>query len=298
MQKSYQTNRLILSELTFNDAEFIKELVNTAEWIKFIGERNVKTAADAKAYIQKLIDNPNINYWVVKLQKDNTPVGIITFIKRAYLEHHDIGFAFLPKHAKQGFAYEAAVAVLNDVLKNADHSTVFATTIPENKSSIALLEKLGLNLNGEIEHDGDRLLLYGITADKSEIDNLVTSFFSIFTNTNQQLPDWDLIQKLCLPETLIIKKNGLTETVYSLHSFIEPRKEILSNGTLTDFKERQIKEETKITGNIAQRFCRYQKSGYLNGNYFNEYGNKFFQFIKTTNGWKISALIWEDDENI
>jgi hypothetical protein len=50
------------------------------------------------------------------------------------------------------------------------------------------------------------------------------------------------------------------------------------------------------TSNIAQRFSRYQKSGYLNGTYFKEYGSKFFQFIKTNNGWKINSLIWEDDK--
>ncbi len=164
MQKSYQTNRLLLSELTLSDAAFIKELVNTAEWIKFIGERNVTTTADAKVYIQKLIDNPDINYWVVKLKKDNTPLGIITLIKRTYLDHHDIGFAFLPKHAKQGFAYEAAITVLTDVLQDPVHFTILATTIPENKSSIALLEKLGLHLSKEFEHGGERLLLYAVTA--------------------------------------------------------------------------------------------------------------------------------------
>lgn len=95
---------------------------------------------------------------------------------------------------------------------------------------------------------------------------------------------------------IIVKKTEDAEIAYTLKSFIAPREIILSDGTLTEFEENEIAEETKIIGNIAQRYARYQKSGYLNGKYFHEYGNKFFQFVRTQNGWKINALIWEDDK--
>ncbi len=130
---------------------------------------------------------------------------------------------------------------------------------------------------------------------EKEIDELVSVFFGIFTNTNGRQPNWSIIYSVCIPEAIIIKKQGPVETVYDLDSFIAPRREILSNGTLTGFEEAETVSETKIAGNIAQRFSKYQKAGYLNGNYFKEYGNKFFQCIKTTSGWKINSVIWEDD---
>ncbi len=132
--------------------------------------------------------------------------------------------------------------------------------------------------------------------DKLLIDQLTKTFFSVFTNAHQQQPDWKLIHTLCLPETIIVKMTGTTEAIYDLQSFIEPRRKILSDGTLTEFEESEIFEETRIVGHIAQRYSKYQKSGYLNGNHFQEYGSKFFQFIKTINGWKINAVIWEDDK--
>ena len=132
--------------------------------------------------------------------------------------------------------------------------------------------------------------------DKTEIDKITKSFFGIFTNTNKTQPDGTMINNVCIPQTVIIKKSGVAETVYNLENFIGPRKIILTDGTLTDFEERETKEETKIIGNIAQRFSQYEKSGYFNGSYFKMYGNKFFQFIKTQQGWKINSLIWEDDE--
>lgn len=132
--------------------------------------------------------------------------------------------------------------------------------------------------------------------DKLGINSLTKTFFDIFNNIGQKKPDWSSINIICIPETIIIKKTGLTEVIYNLHQFIEPRRQILTDGTLIDFQENEIEEETRIIGNIAQRFSKYQKSGYLNGAYFKEYGNKFFQFIKTDNGWKINSLIWEDDK--
>jgi RimJ/RimL family protein N-acetyltransferase len=146
MQNNYNTARLILNELSLSDAEFISELVNTPEWIQFIGDRNVRSMEDAIAYIQKILDNPNVHYWVVRTRDREILVGIITFIRRDYLDHPDIGFAFLPRHTKQGYAYEAASAVLNDIKKDSSHSEILATTVKENKNSIRLLEKLSFRL--------------------------------------------------------------------------------------------------------------------------------------------------------
>ncbi len=160
------TARLILNELSLNDAAFIFELVNTDEWKKFIGDRNIHTEQDAKTYIQKIIDNPNVNYWVVKTKGQEIPIGIITFIKRDYLEHHDIGFAFLARYTKQGYAYEATVAVLKEVIKDSSHTHVLATILEENVSSIQLLEKLGFRFRNKIQEGNDLLQVYAVATDK------------------------------------------------------------------------------------------------------------------------------------
>jgi RimJ/RimL family protein N-acetyltransferase len=295
MQHTYSTHRLLLNEINLDDAEFISDLVNTPEWIKFIGDRNVRSIAEANEYIQKIISNPNTNFWVVRIQDQRTPIGIITFIKRDYLEHYDIGFAFLAKHTKKGYAHEASIVVLNDAIKNANHKQILATTVKENTNSIQLLEKLGLRFYKEIQNENQLLLVYSITADELLIDQLTKTFFNIFTNSNQQQPNWNTIHTICLPETIIIKKNNDTEEVYNLNDFIEPRKKILSDGTLTEFMEYETSEKTKVVGSIAQRFSRFQKKGYHNGTYFEGNGNKLFQYVKTNNGWKISSVIWEDD---
>jgi RimJ/RimL family protein N-acetyltransferase len=295
MQNNYSTTRLLLNELNLKDSEFILELVNSPEWERFIGNRNITTKEEAEVYIRRLVDNPNINYWVVKMRDLLIPIGIVTFIKRDFLEHHDIGFAFLAEYTNQGYAYEATEVILNDIIKTSTHTQILATTIKENINSIRLLAKLGFQFSNEIQKDNASLLVYAVATDKLLINQVIKIFFSIFSNTNQQQPDWNLIYSICLPEIMIIKKTCRTQTIDNLDNFIEPRRVILSDGTLTEFEEKEINEETKIVGNIAQRFSKYKKSGCLNGKYFEGYGNKLFQFIKTNNGWKINSIIWEDD---
>ena len=166
METSITTDRLLIVPLALTDAKFILELVNSKGWLEFIGDRSVRSEDDALAYIQKINDNPNITYWVARLKDSSTPTGIITFIKRDYLEHHDIGFAFLPLFANKGYACEAAKAVLSEVINNAGHSHILATTMATNFSSIKLLEKLGLDFDKEIEVNDEKLQLYSVATDR------------------------------------------------------------------------------------------------------------------------------------
>ena len=165
MKITYSTERLSLERLTENDADFILELVNTPGWLKFIGERNVRTNEDAIGYIKKINANYDILYWVVRLKKTPTPIGIVTFIKRDYLEHNDIGFAFLPQYAKQGFAFEATNVVLQDLLEGEKHKTILASTITDNTFSIQLLKKLGFTFSKKLKIGTDELYLFSITKD-------------------------------------------------------------------------------------------------------------------------------------
>jgi ribosomal-protein-alanine N-acetyltransferase len=154
------TERLSLNALTVEDSDFIQALVNTKGWLQFIGDRNIHSKEDAIGYIKKINATTNFYYWVVRLTDTLEPIGIISFIKRDYLEHFDIGFAFLPQHSGKGYAYEAAKKVLSIVSSSQEHPIVVATTLPDNVSSINLLTKLGLHFDKEIKVGRERLQVY------------------------------------------------------------------------------------------------------------------------------------------
>ena len=161
----------MLQPLAIADDSFILELVNTEGWIKFIRNRNITSNNEAQAYIHKILDNSNITYWVVTLKDNGYKIGLITYIKRDYLEHHDIGFAFLPNFYKKGYAYEASIAVLYKLVKENDLTHILAITIPENVNSIELLKKIGLEFEQEIERDNEKLHRYGASGERLKIYN-------------------------------------------------------------------------------------------------------------------------------
>lgn len=154
-----ETERLLLRELTVEDAPFIFGLVNEPAWLKFIGDKGVRTLEDAENYI---INGPLKSYaangfglWIVELKEQHMPIGMCGLIKRDALEHVDIGFAFLAVHNGNGYGYEAAAAVLGYAKNTMGVKHILAITNQDNVRSIRLLEKLGLKFERLITMPGD-----------------------------------------------------------------------------------------------------------------------------------------------
>lgn len=158
-----ETPRLILREFNINDANFILELLNTKSWLKFIGNRQVKTLEDAENYIKKiLIDsykNNGFGLWLIQLKENEKPIGMCGLVKREYLPNVDIGFALLPEYANLGYGFESAQATMLYAKNNLKISKVLAITDSTNISSIKLLNKIGLRFEKTIELSNENKLL-------------------------------------------------------------------------------------------------------------------------------------------
>jgi RimJ/RimL family protein N-acetyltransferase len=162
-----RTSRLDLRELDFNDAEFILELLNEAGFIRFIGDKGVRTLADARDYIRH---GPMDSYarngfgLYAACLRNGTPIGICGLVKREGLNDPDVGFAFLSRYWSSGYAVESAAAVLAHAVDTLHIQQVVAITSPDNWSSIAVLEKIGLKFQRMIrlvDHSPE-LKLFGL----------------------------------------------------------------------------------------------------------------------------------------
>lgn len=165
-QSFFTTDRLIIKPLAISDDNFILELVNTEGWITFIGNRNITSRAEARVYVQKTIEDTSKAYWVAILRKNGEKIGIVTLIKRDYLEHQDIGFALLPDFGKKGYAFEATCAVLNQLIQEHKFSHILAITVPYNISSVKLLKRIGFDFEKEIQVENEKVHVYGASANK------------------------------------------------------------------------------------------------------------------------------------
>ena len=153
------TIRLVLREFVTDDAPFIVNLLNQPSFIRFIGDKGVRTLDDARKYLN---NGPIENYerlgfglYMVELKDSKTPIGMCGLLKRDSLPDVDLGFAFLPDYWGKGFAFEAASAVMSHARKVLELQSVLAITDPDNEASIKLLEKLGFHFDRVIRLSAD-----------------------------------------------------------------------------------------------------------------------------------------------
>ena len=143
-----ETDRLVLRHLTPDDAPFIFELVNEPSWLRYIGDKGVRTLDDARDYIRKgpadMYRRLGFGLYHAAQKSDGAAVGMCGLIKRDTLADVDIGFAFLPRFWGRGYAVEAAAAVLDHAKNALGLERIVAITSLDNDRSVKVLERIGM----------------------------------------------------------------------------------------------------------------------------------------------------------
>lgn len=161
-----ETNRLLLRKFVLEDAPFILDLVNSEGWLRYIGDRNIKTIEQALEYLKKgplsTYEKYGYGLSMVLRKEDQVPVGMCGILHRDWLLIPDIGFALLPEFQGKGYALEIVRAVLHFTEDNYGFDKIGAITLKENLKSIQLLEKLAFRFTKTVYSPGstDQLLLY------------------------------------------------------------------------------------------------------------------------------------------
>jgi RimJ/RimL family protein N-acetyltransferase len=167
MMKILETERLALGQLTTEDDAFILELMNEPDFIRFVADRGLRTRADAAAFLSERIlpsyQRHGFGFYRVDLKDSETAIGICGLVKRETLDWVDIGFSILERFRGNGYAFEAAQAVMNYGRTVLELPRIVGVTAPDNRVSIRLLEKLGLRFQEKIVLPGygPESLLFG-----------------------------------------------------------------------------------------------------------------------------------------
>jgi ribosomal-protein-alanine N-acetyltransferase len=155
-----ETERLIICQLTVQDAPFVLTLLNTPTWIQFIGDRGIKNMDEARNY---LLNGPLSSYkrlgfglFLVKLKEGDVSIGMSGLIKRDGLDNVDIGFALHPNYTGKGYAFESTAAVMKHAREVLKLTTIDAITTEDNARSIALLKKIGLQYKKMVTLPGNQ----------------------------------------------------------------------------------------------------------------------------------------------
>jgi RimJ/RimL family protein N-acetyltransferase len=152
-----ETDRTVIDRITLEDAAFFVTLMNSPGWLRFIGDRSIADAADARRHLaERFLRSYEVHgfgYYVVRTAADRVPAGVCGFLKKPMLENPDFGFAFLPEHAGQGLAFESCRAVLEFGIATFRFDVLDAVTRADNVRSIRLLEKCGFHRLGPLAGD-------------------------------------------------------------------------------------------------------------------------------------------------
>ncbi len=127
------------------------------------------------------------------------------------------------------------------------------------------------------------------------VDEVVRAFFSLFDNRAGEAIQARQVARIFHPQASIAKRTGDRVEVMTLETFLAPRRKLLAEGRLVGFHEWEVDAETFGEGGIATRLGRYRKEGTLDGQPYRGEGRKSIQLVRTESGWRITAVLWEDD---
>jgi RimJ/RimL family protein N-acetyltransferase len=162
-----ETARLTLRRLDFGDAAFLVGLLNQPSFLANIGDRGVRNVEDAHRYLREgpmaMYEKHGFGLWHVARRADGVAMGMCGLLRRDFLPDVDLGYAFLPEHWGQGYAFEAADATLRHAATKFGLSRVIGVVSENNTASIRVLEKLGMSFERMVSMRPDEpdVRLYG-----------------------------------------------------------------------------------------------------------------------------------------
>ena len=154
-----ETPRLRLRELTVEDAAFVRTLVNEPSFLENIGDKGVRDLDDARRFILEgpwtAQQPPGYGQFLTELKADSSPIGVCGLLYRESLDVSDVGLALLPQYWRNGYAYEAAAAVMEYGRSSLGLDEIVALTSEENTASINLAKKFGMKFDRMVKMSDD-----------------------------------------------------------------------------------------------------------------------------------------------
>ncbi|WP_419827748.1 GNAT family N-acetyltransferase [Sphingomonas sp.] len=151
----FETDRLTVKRIGEEDAGFALAMLNDPGFLTNIGDRGVRTIADARRYVTERVlasyAAHGYGMFLVSLRGEGEPIGMIGLVRRDGLDGPDLGFSLLERHTRRGYGLEAARAMLDATRAI---RPLLAIARPENAASAALLARLRFVERGRVALPG------------------------------------------------------------------------------------------------------------------------------------------------
>lgn len=150
-----ETERLYFRELDVQDSESFYRLNNNPNVIRYTGNSAFKTIEEAYLFLENYHDYALNGYgrWAVIAKANDEFLGWCGLKYDGDLDETDIGFRFFEEKWNKGYATESAKACLDYGFENLKLKKIVGRAMQDNKASIKVLEKIGLQFQGEFDFD-------------------------------------------------------------------------------------------------------------------------------------------------
>ncbi len=160
-----ETERLYLREWVPDDWKRFRPLVTDPRVLRYIGHGKPWTDVQIKARIDNWIEVGRQRGWIlwpVIHREDAELIGFCGFWD-GFPPDVEIGWRLLPEYWGQGLATEAAMAVMDHGFRQYGFPRLISVAQTENKASIRIMEKLGMEFQRSFQHEGFEVVCYSKT---------------------------------------------------------------------------------------------------------------------------------------
>ncbi|MHA3126721.1 GNAT family N-acetyltransferase [Legionella pneumophila] len=156
------TERLFLRTFQENDVESLIAISQDQKVMQFFPA--IPTREETIAFIDRIIshqEEKNFSLYAVEIKNTAEMIGFVGLFTATFQAHFtpaiEIGWRLSSKHWNQGYATEAAKAALDYAFRKLNLDEVVSFTSELNKSSIRVMQKIGLHTNSEDNFDNPKV---------------------------------------------------------------------------------------------------------------------------------------------
>lgn len=176
MNCTVESERLLFRPIEISDADALFELDSNPNVHQYLGNNPLTSVDQVLGYISSVqkqyVDN-GIGRFAVVLKESNEVIGwaglkFITEPENNHVNFYDLGYRLQEKHWRKGYALEAAKAWRDYAFNEINIPIIYASAHIDNVGSNHILQKIGMQQNGQFYWEDLRCNWYELKNEKNK----------------------------------------------------------------------------------------------------------------------------------
>lgn len=163
---SFESPRMRARQMTPGDLDDLISLYQNPDVAKTLGGiRERAQVLESMEHKIKHQEKYGFGYWMIEDKQSGSFIGRCGLLHTIIdgKEVIELGYAFLPEFWNKGYATEISNEILRIGFEELGLEEIACFTIPENKASIRVIEKLGFVFEKECDYKGWKHVFYRMT---------------------------------------------------------------------------------------------------------------------------------------